>query len=68
MSIVELKRLVYLAQTGFGLLLCYLALVFSQTDDAVQLLSAWLMVLVGSGLIGFGVLTFVLKDDPDIWR
>jgi hypothetical protein len=68
MSYIHLKTLLYWAVTAFGVFLIACALITGNSNDPVQQGSAWAMILIGSGVVTFGVLTFILKDDPDIWR
>lgn len=68
MTIIEMKKVLYLLQTIFGVFLCYIGLQSFHSPDPVQMLAGWILTGAGTGLFIFGVLTFLLRDDPDIWR
>jgi hypothetical protein len=68
MSYHDLKATIYIMLPGFGCLLVALGLYNSAKSDAISLLTSLLMIAGGAGLILFGLVTFLLKDDPDVWR
>ena len=69
LTYAELKRILYIAQTSFGILLCVLGVhSLIATTDPVIMVAALMESAAGCGLIIFGSLTYILKDDPDVWR
>ena len=69
----DLKVAIYILQTllGFVLLSASVTL-FSTTAAAVDplcyIIPAIVLTVVGVGCVFFGVETYLLRDDPDIWR
>jgi hypothetical protein len=71
LSTRDLKTLVYGAETIFGILIFLLGvrcLFLFGADPLGNGISGLVLLLVGIGLIIFGVETYLLRDDPDIFR
>ncbi|CAN5568581.1 hypothetical protein BH10CYA1_BH10CYA1_60500 [soil metagenome] len=69
----DLKEGLYIAQTFFGFLLVGLAIYLLQSScgDLEQITSSIagvILLCVGIFMIFFGLETYILKDDADIWR
>lgn len=69
----ELRILLYWAQTVLGLLFLALAYNLLVTADTVpeplcNVVPGIILLGVGLGCTLFGLDTFLLKDDPDLWR
>ncbi len=69
----ELKELLYIGLSLIGGLLTILSfyqfhLASSASDPFVNILTAMILAIVGSVCIFFGIETYILRDDPDIWR
>lgn len=69
----ELKTVIYVAQALSGLLLTIIGLVeFSNWDKTVLdlpcLLTGGICLLTGAGMLLFAFETYLLADDPDVWR
>lgn len=73
LSYHELKKFIYIGLTALGVLF----LVFSWhcfnvaragSGDFSEGLTALILLVVGSGCLLFGIETYLLQDDPDIWR
>lgn len=72
-SLKDLKEAVYVFETIFGLLLlipAFLVLKAAKTDgDALfDLIPGIALVIAAITCIGFGVGTYLVRDDPDVWR
>jgi len=68
---VDIKRLMYIAMTLMGVLMVFLASRVPIVPDPEHFsvcLAALIFLLVGSALVIFGVLTYLFRQDPDIWR
>lgn len=68
MSYIDLKAAVYVLLTICGLGLLAGSFILARSEDAVNQLTSLVMLISGSGITFFGVLTYMLKDDPDVWR
>jgi len=69
----ELKELIYAGQTVLGIILVLVSfyqlyLSASASAPLLNLLTALILAVVGGGCIFFGIETYLLRDDPDIWR
>lgn len=69
----DLKTILYCLGTICGvamlLLSCHLfRIADAAPDPASYLISAMVLLVVGLITILFGLDTFLLRDDPDIWR
>lgn len=69
----ELKKVLYLVQSLVGIvLIVYSAILFSTSAEHVEpicyLIPAGVLAVVGVFCLFFGVETYLLRDDPDIWR
>ncbi len=67
-----LKKLLYVFETVFGLLVCIFAVHMVKTAEPsvssiVYELPGAIMFLAGLGCILLGVDTFMLREDPEIW-
>ena len=70
MKLLTAKRLAFLGQTLMGCLLLLLAYFLQQNnvdDDPTRLISSWFLVITGLGCLLFGIATFFLRQEPDIW-
>jgi hypothetical protein len=68
MSYHDLKATLFITLPIFGCLLMFLGWNAAAKPDAVSLLSSLVLMAGGAGLVLFGLVTFLLKDDPDVWR
>lgn len=71
-SLHDLKESLYIVETLFGvflLVLAYFALerAFASPDIVFYLIPGLALAIVGGACVLFGVETFFLRDDPDIW-
>jgi hypothetical protein len=68
----DYKEALYVLQTLFGFLFVFMAFLLNTTAPAglevFHIVPAIILVIVGIGCIFFGVETYLLRDDPDIWR
>lgn len=72
-SMHDLKEAMYIVQTMFGFILLALGIYVLQTsrsseDFATSLIMGSILAVVGVGTLFFGLETYILKDDEDIWR
>ncbi len=73
LHIFELKQLVYIGLTGLGFLLL-LAGVYQYNlagvaaEPITHIITAVILFGVGTLCVFFGFETYILRDDPDIWR
>lgn len=68
----ELKEIIYIAETLLGVLLLLTSawqykLAAAVVQPASHVISAIILFVVGVICIFFGVETFLLRDDPEIW-
>lgn len=68
MSYPELKEILYFFEAGFGVLLTLLAVHGMQSTDPAERTASVVLIAVGLLLMLFSCVTFLLKDEPDIWR
>lgn len=73
LSIHDLKEAMYIAQTMFGFMLLAIGVYMLQssgtaTDFATSLITGVILSIVGIGSLFFGLETYILKDEEDIWR
>jgi len=68
----DLKEALYIVQTILGFLCVGLALFVlqscGQTDSISSIISGLILLFVGIFAIFFGLETYLLRDDADIWR
>jgi len=69
----NLKEALYVMHVLLGVSLIIAAVVLfnttaSATEPICYTLPAIVLVIVGVGCVFFGVETYLLRDDPDIWR
>lgn len=69
----DLKEALYIAQTILGFLCVGLALFVLQSsagqiDSICSIISGLILLVVGIFAIFFGLETYLLRDDADIWR
>jgi hypothetical protein len=72
-SIHDIKAALYVLQTLIGIFLlglsiCLFQTAGSQLEPISQLVCAVVIFAVGACSTFFGIETFLLRDDPDIWR
>ena len=73
LSLHDLKEAVYIFETGFGVLLLVAAVlllrVVANSPDALfNLLIGGVLLLVACVCILFGLSTYFLRDEQDIWQ
>jgi predicted phage tail protein len=64
------KKMAYIWQTVLGCVLLVLAYFLSQdngTTDPTRTIAAWVMLFPGLACLLFGIATFILREEPDIW-
>lgn len=69
----ELKKVIYIALAILGVALTTIAIFeFAKIGAANINPTSWLTGMVcmlsGAGMIFFSIETFLLRDDPDVWR
>lgn len=69
----NLKEALYVMHVLLGVSLIIAAVVLfnttaSATEPICYILPGIVLVIVGVGCVFFGVETYLLRDDPDIWR
>ncbi len=71
-TIHDLKEFLYVVQTILGFLCVGMALLLLQScgqpDSISSIVSGLILLLVGIFALFFGLETFLLRDDADIWR
>lgn len=72
-SYIQLKQLLYIGMTLTGIILVGVAAFetracFSADEGIIHALTALISFLMGSVCVFFGLETYILRDDPDIWR
>ncbi|HMY03782.1 MAG TPA: hypothetical protein PLI59_22400 [Candidatus Obscuribacter sp.] len=70
MHLSEQKKLAFLWQTVMGIIILVLAYLLSRDDgsgDPTRLLASWILIIPGLVCLLFGLTTFVLRQEPDIW-
>lgn len=68
MAWTELKFILYIWMTAFSAVLLVLCFNLSRSTSLPDTISAVTLLVTGCILLIFGVLTYVLREDPDIWR
>lgn len=66
----ELKRLIFVLETLLGMFLTAIAW-WLLSPPGTPIVSAVVGIIIGiTGLAGvlFGVTTFIIRNDPDVWR
>jgi hypothetical protein len=69
----ELKKLIYEVETGLGIVAFVAAWFLTRnpvtaSTPVCAMLPATVLVLSGFICLLFGLTTYLLRDDPDIWR
>lgn len=69
----DFKEALYVLQTVLGLFfVCIGVLLLNTTATAsheiFHVVPALILVIVGTVCVFFGVETYLLRDDPDVWR
>lgn len=69
----EMKLAVYCLETAIGALMIVAAFVFfDQANSAIEPITyaapALVLLAVGIFCLLFGIETYCLRDDPDVWR
>lgn len=67
----NLKRILYALMTAGGVFLLVLANRLGFLPDpahASQNIACAVMAVMGSGLLIFGIVTFIIRSDEDVWR
>ncbi len=69
----HLKKIIILFLPLFGLFVIVISTMWmNRVDTAVEpltyLVPAVILFIVGLGCVFFGLETYLLRDDPDIWR
>lgn len=69
MPLATAKTLAFIGQTVMGVLLIVTAVYLSRDmgDDPTNLIASWFLGLSGLGCLLFGISTFFLRREPDIW-
>jgi hypothetical protein len=67
MSWFELKQLLYLVLTLCGVALLVASFPTTHSHDPVAQLCGCFMLLVGAGLLIFGLVTYLCREDWEIW-
>jgi predicted phage tail protein len=69
----EMKEALYILQSVLGVLLIIISITLFNTGGGVlhpicNVVPAVVLMVIGSSCVFFGVETYLLRDDPDIWR
>lgn len=69
----HVKKALYVLQSLLGVICLTVSFHFwtvaaMAMAPILYVLPALVLTFVGVGCIGFGIETFLLRDDPDIWR
>lgn len=72
-SIFELKKLIYIIETALGVIAAAVAVnMFSNAHSspapALLIVPAGVLFVVSIGTILFGLVTYLIRDDEDVWR
>lgn len=73
MSYHDLKKFLYIGLTAMGILLLgaswhCINIARTTLDSPSQEITAVILLAVGSACILFGFESYLLREDPDIWR
>jgi len=72
-SLEDLKEALYISETIFGLFLLVLAFfvlksALASCESLYYLIPALGIFLAGIACLVFGIGTYIVRDDPDVWR
>jgi hypothetical protein len=67
-SYPELKKLLYLALSAFGVILLFISWRSSLSSEPASVITYLVLLIGGLVLLLFGAVTYFLRDDPDVWR
>ncbi len=72
-SYLELKQAVYVMMSVFGGFLILMAFHSVSASAAAQepfteVMTALVLIIAGTLFLFFGLTTYFIKDDPDVWR
>lgn len=70
MKLYVYKEFAYIWQTVLGVIFLALAYFLGREDgsgDFTRLLASWILTLPGLICLLFGITSFVLRREPDIW-
>lgn len=72
-SYTEIKKLIYIIETALGVLAAAVAVhLFSaaraSAEPALLMMPAGVLLIVGLTTILFGAVTYLIRDDEDVWR
>ncbi|MBY0548937.1 MAG: hypothetical protein K2W95_16820 [Candidatus Obscuribacterales bacterium] len=72
-SIFELKKLIYIIETALGVIAAAVAVnlfcsAHSSPAPALLIVPAGVLFVVSIGTILFGLVTYLIRDDEDVWR
>lgn len=72
-SYVELKKLIYVIETALGVLAAALAVhlicnAHCSAEPVLLILPAGVLLAVSVATILFGSVTYLIRDDEDVWR
>lgn len=72
-SYQDVKKALYLVQTLLGINLIIVSTYLLTTTNAAihqicQIVPAVISMIAGIACVFFGIETYMLRDDPDIWR
>ncbi|HEY9785249.1 MAG TPA: hypothetical protein V6D17_07595 [Candidatus Obscuribacterales bacterium] len=66
-----LKKIIYLGETLFGIFLLLLAArlgVQPLPHGVIDTFTAIIVAVMGGSLLLFGITTFIIRKDEDVWR
>ena len=67
----NLKRIIYILQTAIGIYFMFMAYTIGagfHPHDVTDVVVGVTLAFIGLGLTVFGILTYLLRADEDIWR
>lgn len=72
-SLHDIKKAVYLGMTALGAFLLIAAFHMMRSSNTVAepvgiIISAAILIFAALICIFFGMVTFIIQDDPDVWR
>lgn len=72
-SYIEIKKLIYILETALGVIAAAVAVyLFSAAkaaeEPALLMMPAGVLLIVGLTTILFGAVTYLIRDDEDVWR
>lgn len=73
LSYHELKELIYIGEAALGVVfigasMYQLHISAAAMNPISHIATALILLVVGVGCVFFGVETYLLREDPDIWR